>query len=135
MKRILFVHDQQEDPKIRAAYLENRGYEVELAKTADAAMKALARAMPSVVLLDILLDGENGFQLCRRIREKYRAEDLPVVMCSSIFRSRVYKDAARDVGVQLYLVRPFALDQMVDQIEGLMIEHVKGKLDEVLRGS
>jgi twitching motility two-component system response regulator PilH len=124
MKRILFVHDSQEDPRTRISYLEARGYVVEAVRNGDQALASIERDKPTVVMLDVLLDGPNGFEVCRAIRSRFGVDELPILMCSGIYRSRIYKDAARDAGAQSYLVRPFALDQMVDQIEQVLVEQI-----------
>lgn len=133
MKRILFVHDSQEDPRLRISYLESRGYLVEAVTGGERALAAIERAMPAIVVLDVLLDGPDGFKVCKVIRERARAEELPILMCSGIYRSRVYKDAAREAGAQIYLVRPFAFDQLVDQIEGLLVAQMQNNLDAALK--
>lgn len=133
MKRILFIHDSQEDPRLRMSYLESRGYLVEAVSSGDHALAAIERDPPAVVVLDVLLDGKDGFKVCRAIRERASAEELPIVMCSGIYRSRIYKDAARDAGAQTYLVRPFAFDQLVDQIESLLVAQMQSTLDDVLK--
>lgn len=135
MKRILFVHDSQEDPRLRISYLESRGYLVEAVTSGERALAAIERELPAIVVLDVLLDGPDGFKVCKAIRERVRAEDLPILMCSGIYRSRVYKDAAREAGAQTYLVRPFAFDQLVDQIESLLVAQIQSNLDAVLKES
>lgn len=133
MKRILFVHDTQEDPKLRSSYLESRGYLVECVPSGEFALAAIERDVPAITVIDVLLDGPDGFSVCRAIRERVKPDEMPILMCSGIYRSRVYKDAARDAGAQTYLVRPFALDQLVDQIETLLVSQIQSKLDEVLK--
>ncbi len=106
MATVYFAHDQQESPSSRKLALELAGFQVSCFTNGVALLEALARELPDVVVLDVLLEGRNGFETCRTLRSKYTAELLPVVLSTPIYRSRVYKDEAEQVGAQHFLVRP-----------------------------
>jgi DNA-binding response OmpR family regulator len=75
-----------------------------------------------LVLMDVLLEGKNGFDVCRAIRERYTARELPIVLCSHIYRSRIYRDEAAAVGAQKYLLLPMKLDEMLDHVNQLVAQ-------------
>ena len=88
MKKILLVHDHQESPAVRKGQLEASGYEVSLAPNGADAIARVERERPTLVLMDVLIDGANGFDVCRRMRAKWKAHELPIILTSGVYRSR-----------------------------------------------
>jgi len=105
-QEILFVHDLQESPVTRKNYLEMLGFQVTLVRNTEECLKALAQRKPALILMDVLLEGQNGFQACRAIRERVNAAEVPIILCSHIYRSRIYRDEASAAGAQRYLLLP-----------------------------
>ena len=120
MQEIFFVHDQQESPVPRKDFLEMAGFRVTAMRSGAECFEALEQRTPDLVMLDVLLEGPNGFEVCRRIRERFTAAELPVVLGSMVYRSRVYRDEAFACGAQLYVVRPAKLDDLVAQIRTVL---------------
>ena len=69
MKQIFLVHDHQEDPNVRRHYLESVGFAVTLLSGSEPLMKLLRKQRPDAVVMDILIEGMNGFEACREIRK------------------------------------------------------------------
>jgi len=116
MQEILFVHDFQESPVTRKNCLEMSGFQVTLLKSGDECLKRLTQRKPALVLMDILLEGMNGFGCCRAIREIVTPEEVPIVLCSHIYRSRLYRDEALAVGAQRYLLLPMKPEELLKQL-------------------
>jgi CheY-like chemotaxis protein len=106
MRSVLLVHDGFESPWPRKHFLESAGYQVDTLASADACLAQLAQCTPDVVVLDVLIEGVNGFELCRRIRSRYKASELPVVMGSDIYVADLFREEASRVGAQAFLVEP-----------------------------
>jgi CheY-like chemotaxis protein len=123
MKTILYVHDQQISPAPTASYLQMAGYQVQLAASGDECLQIVSERLPSLVLMDVLVEGKNGFDLCRALRKKYPADQLPIVLASSIYRSRIYREEAMQAGAQLYLVKPFELEELIRMVHELLDVH------------
>jgi CheY-like chemotaxis protein len=119
MQQILFVHDFQESPLTRKNYLEMSGFEVTLLRNGDECLKSLAQSRPALVLMDILLEGKNGFEVCRAIRKSCTAAEVPVILCSHIYRSRIYRDEAVAAGAQRFLLLPMKLDELLAHVTEL----------------
>ena len=102
--RILAVED---DERIREAVklaLEDEGWTVEGAGSGEEAVEAFAQQMPDVVLIDIMLPGIDGFELCRTLR---RSSDVPIVMVTA--RNDTHDVVAGlEAGADDYLTKPFA---------------------------
>ncbi len=119
MKNILFIHDTQEDPFFRKQYLENVGFNVSMHSSGNNCLTLIEETRPDIVMMDILLKGKNGFDVCRAIRKKLKADDMPVILCSGIYRKKVYRDEARNAGAQAYMLKPIDQYELVKKIHSL----------------
>ena len=116
MLEIYFVHDQQESPAPRKRFLELAGYRVTLFESGTELLTALAEHKPDLILMDVLLPGPHGFDVCRLIRHQYGPNELPVVLTSGVYRARVYREEAAACGAQAYLLRPRDLADLANEI-------------------
>jgi DNA-binding response OmpR family regulator len=120
MREILLVHDHQESPALRKGYLEVSGYAVALASNGADALERIERKRPALVLMDVLIDGPNGFEICRRMRGKWGPNELPIVLTSGVYRSRIYRDEATAAGAQGYVLKPCEPDELVREISAIL---------------
>ncbi len=124
-QKVFFVHDFQESPLTRKHYLEMSGFDVTLLRSGEDCLKAMAVTKPALVLMDVLLEGKNGFEVCREIRKIAGAVELPVVLCTHIYRGRIYRDEAVAVGAQRLVLLPVKLDELVGVIAELTAAKAK----------
>lgn len=120
MQEIYLVHDQQESPSTRKNFLEMSGYKVTLMRSGAECLEALGSRKPTLVMLDVLIEGQDGFEVCRAIRAHYPARDLPVILTTDIYRSRIYRDEALAAGAQAYILRPIKVDDLVKQVSAVL---------------
>lgn len=116
MKEIFLLADDQEGPAQRRSFLEMAGYQVTVVEDTNQCLALLDERKPAVVLMDVLLHGKTGFELCRDIRVKVPAEEVPIVLCTEIYRSRVFQEEALGAGAQAYLLKPISLDELVRHV-------------------
>lgn len=122
MQEIFLVHDQQESAAARKSFLEMSGYRVVLFERGTDCMAELDKGLPALVLMDVLIDGPTGFDVTREIRKHFGAQQLPVILTSTIYRSRVYREEAYACGAQAYILRPVKLEDLVQQV-GEVLSH------------
>jgi CheY-like chemotaxis protein len=116
MKKILYVHDHQGEVLERRRLLEASGFAVALVSDGRAALAALQRERPDLVLLDTLLEGPNGFEVCARLRAAERAECMPILLLAGIYRGAAYREAAMVSGADAFLEGPVELPDLIAEI-------------------
>jgi CheY-like chemotaxis protein len=116
MLEIFFVYDPNDAATQRKLYLEQGGYLVTPMRSGRECLERLPNHKPDLVLLDVLVEGPNGFDVCRSIRSMYKPNELPVILCSTIYRSRIYRDEAVLAGAQRYLLSPVRPEDLLTHV-------------------
>jgi CheY-like chemotaxis protein/DnaJ-domain-containing protein 1 len=120
-KHILVVDD---DPDIRHLLSESlrlHGYEVHSFEDAETALDDLDNHDFSLALLDILLPGINGLQLCRKLRKSPKTSELPIIMMTAFYKqAENIQEAREQYGATDYLLKPFPLKTLHEKIDALL---------------
>ena len=103
--RILVVDDSQVTGLVAKAHLEALGYEVQLAPDGPSALQAAAERAPDLILLDVVLPGIDGFEVCRRLRQMSVTASTPIIMLTSK-SSIADKQVGFAAGADDYLSKP-----------------------------
>ncbi len=122
MNDIVFVHDDQASPAPRKSALERAGWIVRATPNATEALGWLRESRPALVILDVLVEGGPGFDVCRRIRESHPADEVPIVLGCSIYQEPEHALEAEHAGAQAYLVNPVDLAGLVARVTELTRE-------------
>lgn len=116
-RRILVVEDERTIAEAVAARLRAEGFAVESAHDGPTAVAKAKATNPDLVVLDIMLPGLDGIEVCRRLRAG--APELPILMLTA--RGRVPdRIAGLDAGADDYLVKPFDFDELLARIRALL---------------
>jgi len=124
-ERVLVVDDDASLRRMLERGLTAEGFAVQAVADGGAALAAVERAAPDVVVLDVTLPGMDGLVVCRRLRDK--GFGLPILMLTA--RDAVAdRVAGLDVGADDYLVKPFATEELVARLRALMRRGVGRRL-------
>jgi DNA-binding response OmpR family regulator len=114
--RILIVEDDQRIRLSLQLVLEDEGHAVELAESAEIALESVARRLPDVVLVDLMLPGMDGFELCRRLRA---ASDIPILILTARSDSHDVV-AGLEAGADDYVVKPAVPKELSARVRALL---------------
>jgi twitching motility two-component system response regulator PilH len=116
--KVLVVDDSKTELMFLSDMLQKNGYAVKTAENADDAMRRLEEERPDLILMDVVMPGQNGFQLTRAIARNPKYENLPIILCTSKNQEtdRVWgmRQGARD-----YIVKPVVAAELMSKISAL----------------
>src|SRR5215213_1061844 len=113
---ILVVDDNEDNANIIRDYLEARGYPITVAYNGDEAMALFESGKPSIVLLDVMMPGMDGGQVCRKMKASPMARDIRVIMVTAL-QDWMDKRQALETGADDYVEKPFELAKLVSVVE------------------
>jgi two-component system sensor histidine kinase/response regulator len=114
-QRILVIDDQEANIQVLSTMLAQSGFEIVPATDGEQALKRLAMRPPDLVLLDVLMPGIDGFEVCRRIREQPETAHIPVIFLSSADDKEFVVRALGAGGVD-YVTKPFHKAELVSRV-------------------
>ena len=116
IQKILLVDDSKTELHHLSELLTRKGFAVRTAENGEEAMRRLVDDKPDLILMDVVMPGQNGFQLTRSITRDPRFADVPVIMCTSkgLETDKVWgmRQGARD-----YIVKPVDPSQLIAKIK------------------
>ena len=118
IKKILVVDDSKTELMYLTDILVKNGFLVKTAENAEDAFRRLAEEKPELILMDVVMPGQNGFQLTRAITRDPLYSDIPIMMCTSKNQEtdRVWgmRQGAKD-----YITKPVDADELMNKIRAL----------------
>ena len=114
---VLLVDDEPSILQLAHMYLERDGFRIQEAKDGEAALEAIARLQPALVVLDVMLPKLDGFEVCRRVR----AEDKSVAILMLTARDEdIDKILGLELGADDYLTKPFNPRELVARVKAIL---------------
>lgn len=118
IKKVLVVDDSKTELMYLTNLLSKNGFSVKTAENAEEAFRRLADEKPELILMDVVMPGQNGFQLTRAITRDPLYSDIPIIMCTSKNQEtdRVWgmRQGARD-----YITKPVNAEELISKINAL----------------
>ena len=118
IKNILIVEDSATDRQFLTELLAKNGYTVETAQNAEEALAKARQLRPDLVLMDVVMPGQSGFQATRALSKDEATKNIPVIICTSkgqdTDRAWGMKQGARD-----YIVKPVKAPELLKKISAL----------------
>jgi twitching motility two-component system response regulator PilH len=115
IEKILLVDDSKTELHYLTDILGKRGYSVRSAENGEEALRRLAEDKPDLILMDVVMPGQNGFQLTRAITRDPKYADVPVIMCTSK-NQETDKVWGMRQGARDYVVKPVDPDELIARI-------------------
>jgi two-component system, OmpR family, response regulator ResD len=116
MPAILVVDDNEDNANIIRDYLEAKGYPISVAYNGDEAMVMFESVKPSIVLLDVMMPGRDGWQVCREMKASPNGKGIRVVMVTAL-QDWMDKRQAIETGADDYVEKPFELAKLAAVVE------------------
>lgn len=113
MSKILIVEDEEAIADLEKDYLELSGFEVEIASDGTLGLKKALEEEFQLVILDLMLPGVDGFEICRRIRE---VKNIPIIMVSAK-KDDIDKIRGLGLGADDYMTKPFSPSELVARVK------------------
>ena len=114
--RILIVDDDENIAELISLYLEKECYDTKIAVTGEEALGMVETYDPSLILLDLMLPGIDGYEVCQRIR---KTRNTPIIILSA--KGEVFdKVLGLRIGADDYMVKPFDSNEMVARVQALL---------------
>jgi len=116
MPTLLLVDDEKNIIELERLYLEKEGYKIEVAYDGKTALERFRAAKPDLLVLDLMLPGIDGWEVCRRIRQE---SDTPIIMLTARDQD-IDKIVGLELGADDYLTKPFNPRELVARVKAIL---------------
>ena len=121
-QRILIVDDDENIAELISLYLTKECYETKIVGDGESALKEVPVFKPNLVLLDLMLPGMDGYQVCREIRT---SSQIPIIMLSA--KGEVFdKVLGLELGADDYMIKPFDSKELVARVKAVLRRYQTG---------
>jgi len=119
MSTALVVDDSLTEMEVISSCLRRGGLNVETASNGEEALAKISSQKPDVIVLDVVLPGRSGFELCRELKAEAKTSTIPVVICSTK-GSEMDKFWGMKQGADAYLAKPIDQEELVRTVKQLI---------------
>lgn len=123
-KSILVVEDDEDIQQLVSYNLVKAGFDVECAETGEQGLQKINSCDPDLVLLDLMLPGINGSEICRQLRLTEEHRELPVIMLTAR-GEEADVIAGLDLGADDYITKPFSPEVLISRIKAVLRRKVR----------
>ncbi|MDJ0873785.1 MAG: response regulator [Desulfobacterales bacterium] len=113
---ILMVDDNATNLQVLSQTLSGRGYRLLVAKNGESALAVTAKTLPDLILLDIMMPGIDGFEVCRRLKADPAHHDIPVIFLSALGQTED-KVKGLKLGAVDYITKPFQPEEVIARVD------------------
>ncbi|HJP41679.1 MAG TPA: response regulator, partial [Dehalococcoidia bacterium] len=115
-QRILVVDDEANIRELVRLYLEKEGFAVDLAEDGSDALSRVREAQPALIVLDLMMPGIDGFEVCRSVRREF---DIPIIMLTAR-NEDIDKIVGLELGADDYITKPFNPRELVARVKAIL---------------
>ena len=120
-KTILIVEDDPVASELIAYALNVEGYDTLVALNGEQGMSHARNHKPDLVVLDVMLPGMDGFEICRRLKAEPETAHMPILILSAKAQATDVK-TGQEMGAEIYLTKPLDPSNLVEQVRFLLSE-------------
>jgi len=128
-QKVLIVDDEERNIKLLNAYLMTNQYEIVEASNGEEALRMVNDFNPDLVLLDAMMPGIDGFEVCKRLKTGEKTKMIPVVMVTAL-REKEYRIKALEAGADDFLTKPVDRTELLVRVKSLL--RIKSYHDQLL---
>lgn len=119
MSTVLLVEDSLTESEILTRYLQRAGLAVISVRSGEEAREKLHRSKPDLIVLDVILPGQSGFELCRELKSNPNTQLIPIVICSTK-NTEVDKMWGSMLGADAYIPKPVNQIDLLQTVQNLI---------------
>jgi DNA-binding response OmpR family regulator len=118
-KKILILDDNEDILEMMKVALEDEGHEVECMINTNDIYKTISHTKPDLLIVDYILPGINGGELCHQVKTNPKTEHIPVIMVSG--HQRVLQSLGT-YGADVFIAKPFSLEDIVNNVNNCLMQ-------------
>lgn len=119
MRKILIVDDEPYILNILDFSLDAEGYRVLQASDGEEALRLAQEQIPDLVIMDVMMPRQDGFETCKQLKEDVRTADIPIVLLTAR-NSREDRSRGEDVKADGYITKPFSPQRLLDTVQDFL---------------
>lgn len=131
MKNILIVEDDDHIIELLKFNVENNGYNVSIAMDGLTGLEKAVNELPDLILLDLMLPGIDGIEICNKLKNKERTKDIPIIMLTAKGHE-TDKILGLEIGADDYITKPFSVRELMTRVKVVLRRYSRDTHREVL---
>lgn len=116
MKKVLIIEDDEGIIEAMQLAIEMLGYSVKTLSKGDTVVQTVIEFKPDVIMLDLLLSGMDGKEICKKLKSTPETSHVPVIMLSAHPTAKL---SAKEAGADYFLPKPFDVNELLDKVTAL----------------
>ena len=128
---VLIVDDVPKNLQVLGNILRNRGYNISVATSGEQALNMMDKILPDLILLDVIMPGIDGFQVCEELKASEKTKDIPVIFLTAKTQT---EDIVKgfELGAVDYVTKPFIKEELLARVHTLLaLKNAQKKIVEL----
>ena len=125
-RRILVIDDEKDILKLLQYNLEKEGYEILVAKTGEDGFTSAKNQLPDLIILDLMLPGMDGFEVCKLLRAERSTKNIPILMLTAK-GSEIDQVVGLELGASDYIAKPFSVKVLLARLKNIFRNQTEKK--------
>ncbi len=119
MATVLIVDDSSTEREIISKYLQESGLNISTAYSGEEALQTISQSKPDLIVLDVVLPGLSGFEICRQLKSEENTKKIPIIICSTK-GTEMDKFWGLKQGADAYLAKPINGEELLRNVKNLL---------------